>query len=123
MLARIRNRRNRLWAMALAVVVNLGGGPMAWAHLSGAGNCHESSAAVTQMPADCPEHQIAKRDHSPSHTMPCCDGGSCVCAAPPAPPVFAFLAPADLRHESLPAVAIDLVAPNPLDDSLRPPIR
>ncbi len=103
----------------LALVLNLGGGPMAWAHLAPAAH-HESAAS--QMPADCAEH--AQPDHSkPGPPMPCCEG-SCECAAPPAPPVMSLDSPADARHDTLLSSPVArLVAPEPLDDPLRPPIR
>jgi hypothetical protein len=120
MLTRVANRRTRLWALALALITNLGGGPMAWAHL-GAGAQHESAASP--MPADCTQH--VQPDHSqPVQPMPCCDSGNCECAAPPAPPVMSLHSPADSRHDTLLAPPVArLLAPDPLDDPLRPPIR
>lgn len=92
--------------VAIALITNLGGGPMAWAHL----------AAPQAEMAGC--HEQAP----PASPMPCCDGG-CECATPPAPPVMTLDAPADLRHGILSAPPITrLVAPDPLDDTLRPPI-
>lgn len=98
--------------VALALITNLGGGPMAWAHL-------QPAAPMTGC------HEQAPTDHvKPAHPMPCCDGGGCECATPPAPPVMTLDAPADLRHETLRAPRVTrLIAPEPLDDTLRPPIR
>jgi hypothetical protein len=108
----------------LALILNLGGGPMAWAHLSGSGGHVSASGPELQMPANCEMHTHANRDDpAPAQPHPCCAAGSCECATPPAPPAFTFVAPAGLRHESPPSFAVDLVAPDPLDDSLRPPIR
>jgi hypothetical protein len=117
----MRSIRAKWLLTVLALITNLGGGPMAWAHLAAPDGSHESSAL--QMPADCAEH--ARSDHSkPSHPMPCCDGGSCECATPPAPPALTLEAPADRRHDTFrAALATRLVAPDPLDDTLRPPIR
>jgi hypothetical protein len=107
----VRSIRIKWLFVALALITNLGGGPMAWAHL----------APATPM-TGC--HEQAQPDSKPSHPMPCCDGSGCECATPPAPPVMTLDAPADLRHETLRAPpATRLVSPDPLDDTLRPPIR
>lgn len=128
MIARLATRQTRLWAVTLALVLNVGGGPMAWAHLAAGGHCHAAPASVQQVqaPADCPEHHAANGspDSSPAHPLPCCDGGSCACAAPPAPPAALVIAPADLRHDtSSPAPIARRASSDPLDDTLRPPIR
>lgn len=118
MLSRTVHRRVRVWALALAVTLNLGGGPMAWAHLATAEHPQESTTPM----AGC--HEQAPVDQpKPAHPMPCCDGGTCDCATPPAPLVVALEAPADLRPETVRAPQVTrLVAPDPLDDTLRPPI-
>jgi hypothetical protein len=108
----MRSIRAKWFFAVLAVILNLGGGPMAWAHLAPAeqteGGCHEQQAA----PAE------------PTHEMPCCDASSCECATPPAPLAVTLDAPADLRHSTLRAPPVTrLIAPDPLDDTLRPPIR
>lgn len=117
----MRSIRAKWLLTVLALTINLGGGPMAWAHLATPDKAHASAAG--QMPADCAEH--AQPDHSnPAHPMPCCDTGSCECATPPAPPALTLEAPADLRHDTFRgAPATRLIAPDPLDDTLRPPIR
>jgi hypothetical protein len=41
MVAVMRSRRSQKFIVALALLLNLGGGPMAWAHVLGAGtDCH-----------------------------------------------------------------------------------
>src|SRR4026207_2442937 len=110
----MRSTRSRWLMTALALIVNLGGGPMAWAHLSGSGGHHSESSPALQMPANCERHPLARREHQPAAPPrrppppPGCAAGSCDCATPPAPPAFTFEAPAGLRHESPPAFAIDL---------------
>jgi len=100
---------------------------MAWARLApSGGHCHTMPAPVMNAAApDCHQHQAAARDHAqPNHPLPCCDGGSCACAASSAPAVAWLAAPGDLRHDTnrVPLITRD-VAPDPLDDTLRPPIR
>jgi hypothetical protein len=115
----VRSIRIKWLFVALALITNLGGGPMAWAHLSPAGHAQEASAAPM---TGC--HEQAQPDSKPAHPMPCCEGSACECATPPAPPVVTLDAPADLRHETLRAPPVTrLVSPDPLDDTLRPPIR
>jgi hypothetical protein len=115
----VRSVRIKWLFVALALITNLGGGPMAWAHLSPSRHSHE---AAMPMAGGC--HEQAPSDSTPAPPMPCCDGSACECATPPAPPVMTLDAPADLRHETLRAPgATRLVAPDPLDDTLRPPIR
>jgi len=127
MLARLANRRSRLWAVALALALNLGGGPMAWAHLAaGGGHCHTTSAPAVRADAHCPGHSMdTVRAHAqPGHPLPCCDGGACSCATPPAPAALTLAAPAVLPiHSAAATPAPHPVASGPLDDSLRPPIR
>ncbi|HTU65186.1 MAG TPA: hypothetical protein VMF52_04515 [Steroidobacteraceae bacterium] len=125
----MRTRRGKWTFILVALITNLGGGPMAWAHLA-SGHCHESMApgampAAMDMPADCAEHGAASsREKSPTGSLPCCDGGTCACAAPPAPLSMPLLAPTDLRHDTFDASSpVARVAPDPLDDTLRPPIR
>jgi hypothetical protein len=119
----VRSIRSKWLMCVLSLAVNLGGGPMAWAQLAGAHGSHDASPTAMPMPADCAEH--VRTDHSkPAHPMPCCDTGSCECAAPPAPPAMTLEAPADLRHDTFLAPPVArLVSPDPLDDTLRPPIR
>lgn len=122
----MRSRRAQWTFILLAVITNFGGGPMAWAHLAGSGHCHTSPAPVMEMPAGCADHQTAHHapDSRPSNPLPCCDGGSCACAAPPAPLTMSLIAPTDLRHDTVLATLVYRdAAPVPSDDTLRPPIR
>jgi hypothetical protein len=118
----MRSTRAKWFFAALAVLTNLGGGPMAWAHLAPAAHSREAAEPAIQMPA-CHE-QAQPGAAEPAHPMPCCDGGACECATPPASLAVAIDATADLRHDALSAPPIArLIAPDPLDDTLRPPIR
>jgi len=128
MIARLATRKTRLWAVTLAFVLNVGGGPMAWAHLAAGGHCHAAPvpAQQAQAAADCPEHHATQSpaDSKPAHPLPCCDGGSCACAVPPAPPAGPSFATADPRHDTSNAAPNARAASSdPLDDTLRPPIR
>jgi len=127
MIARLATRKSRLWAITLALVLNVGGGPMAWAQLASGGHCHAAPvpARQTRAAADCPEHHAAQSasESKPAHPLPCCDGGSCACAAPPAPLAGPWIAPADARHDTSNTAPISRrVSSDPLDDTLRPPI-
>src|SRR6185369_18059674 len=96
-------RRARWSFILLALLTNLGGGPMAWAHLAtSGGHCH-TLRAPSSVPAapDCHGQQSPARDHaSPIHSLPCCEGGTCACAAPPAPAVVSLTTSPDLRHDT-----------------------
>jgi len=99
---------------------------MAWAHLAARSHCHGTStpAAVMDMPADCHEHAAGARAHAQHGAeLPCCADGGCVCATPPAPMSLHVPAIPDARHDTLRARASPTtVSPDPLDDTLRPPI-
>ena len=121
----MHSRRTRWFFIALALITNLGGGPMAWANLATSGHCHGIPAPVVKSATDCPEHQAAsgQQDPGPAQPLPCCDGGSCACAAPPAPFTLTLIAPTDLRHDTVHApVDTRSAAADLLDDTLRPPI-
>lgn len=114
----MKSRRAR-WSIALlAVLLNLGGGPVAWAHWLEA-----AAPQDTAMPEECAAHATPTDAMPDPGAMPCCEGGECNCAAPPA---MAAIAPATLAVlPATPPRSFDIPAlpPHPLDDSLRPPIR
>ena len=128
MTPRMRSQRSKWFLAVLAVLVNLGGGPMAWAHLLGAEKCHEASTpAVSPMPADCPEHRgsgAPGHEKAPApHGMPCCDGGSCTCAVPHSMPAALFLVQSfEIGIAPTPALSPETVPSTIIDDALRPPI-
>lgn len=123
----MQSKRAKWFMTVLAVMLSLGGGPMAWAHLAGAAKCHESTPTTVQMAPDCPLHHLTKPSgdrHSPApHTLPCCAGGSCVCGAP-------FSMPASASFVQTSAIVIESTSERPvaaapstiIDDTLRPPI-
>lgn len=99
------------WVVALiAVLLNLGTGPMAWADLPAPAteNCHDAAQSPNPSAPD---------------PMPCCDDGGCHCVAPalsvPIPAVTTRLSLQRIRG----AIDTSALPANPLDDSLRPPIR
>ncbi len=111
--------RSRPVILLIAALLNVAGSPMAWGtptdavaetatHEALPGSCHGETQA--------PDHPVAP------DSMPCCDGG-CYCAAP------ALSVPIVVETTRLPrpgvSAAFDTSAlpANPLDDSLRPPIR
>jgi hypothetical protein len=120
-------RAKRIFCL-LAALLNLGGGPMAWAHLAGTGSCHEAEASTAaQDSSDCPEHQASKPADDPRPTapasLPCCDGGNCVCAAPPSIATCTVIPSPQLRGIALNTeVRLDAAPSTFIDDALRPPI-
>lgn len=124
----MRSKRAKWFLVAFATLFNLGGGPMAWAHLMGAGNCHESpTPAASPMPADCPEHhgRNAPNNETPlaSHDMPCCDGGSCACAVPSSISTSVFpVQHLEVAIASTPKLPFTAATSTIIDDALRPPI-
>jgi hypothetical protein len=113
--------RRRWPLVVLAILLNVGGSPMAWAHAFAV-----PAAMDPEMPSDCAAHaesRITSDGQTSPGTLPCCDGGDCHCAAPPA---LASPAPS-ASPSALPAAPPGFLAPAlprlPLDDNLRPPIR
>lgn len=125
--AHMRSQRTKWFMTVLAVLFNLGGGPMAWAHLAGAAKCHDSAPAVAQMSPDCPQHHLGKtsgdRHASAPHTLPCCAGGSCACGAPFSMPASASFVPSSsIIIGSIPEPPVATAPSAIIDDALRPPI-
>ena len=120
MVTAVKSRRSRWTLAVLAVMLNLGGGPVAWAHwLDGA-----TTQAAT-MPGECHEHAGAPSpgDTTDPGTLPCCEGGDCNCAAPPAVAAMPTLIETRVPHIARPATPdSSALPPEPLDDDLRPPI-
>jgi hypothetical protein len=114
----MRSKRVKWLVSVFAVLCNLGGGPMAWAHLAGASHCQKSGIpAAMQMAPDCPQH------HPGSRQLPCCNGGSCACGAPASMPSVNLVPPPADRVLSVLADARPMAAPcEYIDDALRPPI-
>jgi hypothetical protein len=113
----------------LAFLVNVGGGPAAWAQLAGNAKCHAMELPVaTETSPDCHEHDKAiepsESDKHVADVPSCCDDGSCTCVLSHTVFYFAFvgqsarLAPAPLPEMALPSAPLPVI-----DDSLRPPIR
>jgi hypothetical protein len=118
----VKKPRSLHFALFLALLLNALGSPMAWAQWLGGGmNAH--AAATAEMAPSCHGHDAASSGHSAgSGSMPCCDGGGCVCAAA-ALVVCAALQANDARHPVMNVPhEITALPAHPLDDSLRPPI-
>jgi hypothetical protein len=121
------SRRAKWFLTVLAALVNLGGGPMAWAHLAASGKCHESVPPAVQMSPDCPQHHSGahpNKEHPQApHSLPCCDGGSCACAAPPSISASVSLPQSSqVVIVSTPEPRLTAAPSTILDDALRPPI-
>jgi hypothetical protein len=121
----MRTRRAK-WLLALvATLTNLGGGPMAWAHLAAARHCHESAPVVVSASPDCPQHHASqgKDTNSIPHTLPCCADGSCACGSPPAVPASLAFVPKTCEIVISTADSNLIEAASLfIDDALRPPI-
>jgi hypothetical protein len=127
----VKFRRTKWFLALLAAVLNLGGGPMAWAQaLGAAAACHENTALEAAMgPAEsadhCATHAVppSEAPAPDAEAPPCCDGGSCDCAA------LSLLMPPFAKADRLPPMPLlvfndpKALPTAPLDDSLRPPIR
>jgi hypothetical protein len=113
--------RFRPAVLLIAVLLNVAGSPMAWANLL-AGTAAET--ASHHEPAESCHGQTQAPDQpSAPDSIPCCDGGGCYCAAP-ALSVPIVPAATRLPHPGVSAPFDTSALPaNPLDDSLRPPIR
>jgi hypothetical protein len=104
----------------LAILLNISGGPLAFAH-SGMLDGDHSAA---QMPAEhCAGHDSQPADDPPPAELPCCAGGHCACPAvsvflPSSVPTLVrfarFMRADDLRLGEPPAATPS--------DPLRPPI-
>jgi hypothetical protein len=123
-LVSVKRRRATRLAVVLAFLLNVGGGPMAWAHWLGGCDGHVAVSAppTAAQSADCPEH--AARDSAPAPgSMPCCNGGACSSAAP----ALAIVAASVWTRVALvsPVAPVDTPSlPTRIpDDTLRPPIR
>jgi hypothetical protein len=120
-LRHVSKTRTLRWVVTLAFFLNVLGSPMAWAQVFDSPVDHGNA---TQMAPSCHGEGAASTGDTPApESPPCCDGGSCTCAASALSVYFATDAsrmphpPFSARHEpaALPA--------HPLDDTLRPPIR
>jgi hypothetical protein len=122
----MRTRRSQWLLCLLAAVLNLGGGPMAWAQATGQSDCHDAGRqSVSETSPDCAGHSLAESPGDPVRDAPaCCENGSCDCAVSHTPSLVdvrperwqaIFGKPSECHPRNLPSVVID--------DSLRPPIR
>jgi hypothetical protein len=117
----MRSRRAK-WTLALiAALLNLAGSPMAWASALGSPSIPDATSTLPPAEESC--HGQAEDQPQAPDSMPCCEGGSCYCAAP----AQSVALVAETRR--LPAMGANApfdtstLPANPLDDSLRPPIR
>jgi len=113
--------RSRLAMVLIAALLNVAGSPMAWANLLG--GAATETASHQGLAESCHGQAQAPDQPSAPDSMPCCDGGGCYCAAP-ALSVPIVAATTRLPHPGVSAPFDPSALPaNPLDDSLRPPIR
>lgn len=120
-LAAVNRLRSLRYVLALVLVLNAFGSSMAWAHFLGGGP--DSQPAAAEMAPGCHDADTSTSSHSDPGGMPCCDDGSCTCAAAAlltcGSPTAAHLPPAtSMAPADTPALPT-----HPLDDTLRPPIR
>ena len=120
-------KRLKWFMTVLAVLINLGGGPMAWAHLAGAAKCHGEAAVTVQMSPDCPGHHESKSTgdrYAPGpHALSCCADVSCACGAPSSMLAsVSFVQSSTIIIESSSAPPTTAAPSTFIDDALRPPI-
>lgn len=131
LMPRFRSRRFRRLCVALLVMLNLGGGPMAWAHLAGP----MTSASTTTVGAFVATEHCAQHS-SPDSTnpkaghhgeLPCCSSqANCHCGCPSASLAAPVLKSVELRFALSEVASFDgLLKPpaTPPHDLFRPPIR
>jgi hypothetical protein len=117
----VQRARSFRLVLATVLLLNALGSPMAWAHLLGTGG--HARAAASEMAPTCHDSGASGHDQSAPHSMPCCDGAGCTCAAA-AIVVLDSTQPARIPQATLSAPADTSALPaHPLDDTLRPPIR
>jgi hypothetical protein len=121
--------RKLKWLLCvIAAVLNLGGGPMAWARAAADSHPPEVTGAAETFLPDCHQHAASAEDApaepADSRTPTCCETGSCACAVAQGAPAPAFLSECT-DAMSGPASGFMLWDfPSTLpDDALRPPIR
>jgi hypothetical protein len=119
----VKKPRTFRLALALALILNLAGSPMAWAHWLGDG-ADLASATAQATAENCHGQPAAAGEPAPApDSMPCCSSGDCLCAAPP---LIAALTAATIATQA-PDIARGFTSTalpaSPLDDPLRPPIR
>jgi hypothetical protein len=121
--------RKATWLLCLlAAVLNLGGGPMAWAQAASADSAETGAAPAAEMAPDCHQHSSSAGDgaEEPRDTRlpPCCETGSCACVVPHGGPVMSSLSLTDGPASEPVCAVADRGAPSTvIDDALRPPIR
>jgi len=129
-LSRYRSRDlQRLW-VALLILLNLGGGPLAWAHLAGTGTA-QAAATVDAVPvaAHCAQHSTPEPANPASGhhgALPCCGSqASCFCGCPSASLAGPALTADELRfawNEVAPFSGLFKPPAIPPHDLFRPPI-
>jgi len=125
-----QSRRAQGFWVALVVLLNLGGGPMAWAHLAGSAVFHTvSTQNDAQGTEHCAQHST-KMPASPASDhhggLPCCSSqASCHCSCPSLSLFATVLTPTELRFAGAEVVAlVELLKPPaiPPQNLFRPPI-
>jgi hypothetical protein len=132
----MRKRFLKRLIVAMALLLNLGGSPVSWAHLM----THEMIGPTTTLTGTvvastephgehCAEQAASTDREEPggskgTHRTPsCCAGGLCHCGCPPAP---ALTSQTDSIRFDLPLRTIEPSSPAPgaapLGDPIRPPI-
>lgn len=121
----MRQARVKWTISAIAVLLNVLGSPMAWAQWLETDSGGQAAYSPEIESAPCHGHEASAADElaSAPGSMPCCEGGSCTCAAPA---LFIYLAPHLSRAPHPPFIApfdTSALPAHPFDDTLRPPIR
>jgi hypothetical protein len=111
-------RRTRWPLVVLAILLNLGGYSASGAHAVGM-----RAPGAGAMAPDCTAHAQADDDRpAPAPSLPCCEGGDCHCAAPPAVAARVLFTAQPAPPAALPYFHAPPLPHRLLEDSLRPPI-
>jgi hypothetical protein len=124
----MRTRKPTWLLCLLAAVLNLGGGPMAWAQAVPTDTSASEAAPAAEMAPDCHPHSSAGADAADEpaddRSPPCCETGSCACVVPHGGPVADSLPlTGDSVSGPVCSAARRDVPSTIIDDALRPPIR
>lgn len=114
--------RARRVVMVLACLVYALGSPMAWAQWMDTNPAGQAASHADLDGAPCHDAPAAGESSAPD-SMPCCDDGSCTCAAPALSVYLSPGAPARLRTPFIAPFDTSTMPARPLDDTLKPPIR
>lgn len=127
----MQTRTSKWFHVALIVLLNVGGGPLSWAHGAMGGAPAPASAAVEQQAGGaqhCPDHAARTQGSTEPAPVdrdesPCCADGACHCGCPPSLALITSMRTVLLERTARPAETPPLqILFVPQGNPLRPPI-